>query len=127
MASARLIPVCGSAALVDGGDGVRFDVRVGDRAHTGFVVRHRGRVVGYLNRCAHVALELDWLATRFFDAERELLICATHGATYEPQSGHCVGGPCGGRGGLRALTVVERDGRVLWQPDDVVRAPPASG
>jgi len=32
-------------------------------------------------------------------------------------SGACRGGACIGHGGLRALTVIEQDGRVRWQPD----------
>jgi nitrite reductase/ring-hydroxylating ferredoxin subunit len=117
MVDPGMIEICASEALVDGGDGVRFAVRVGGVDATGFVVRYRGRVFGYLNRCAHVAMELDWQPGRFFDADGELLVCATHGALYHPASGRCVGGPCGGRGALRTLQVAERDGRVYWFPD----------
>jgi nitrite reductase/ring-hydroxylating ferredoxin subunit len=112
MADSRLIAICDGDALVDGGTGVRFPVRVAGGEATGFAVRYRGRVFAYLNRCAHAAMEIDWLPGRFFDFESELLVCATHGALYEPERGRCVGGPCGGRGGLRPLEVVERDSRV---------------
>lgn len=127
MADSGLIPICAAQALLERGDGVRFPVRVGDAPATGFVVRVDGRAVGYLNRCAHVALELDWNPGRFFDAEGRLLLCATHGAAYAPESGRCVGGPCAGRGGLRAITVVERDGRIWWRPDAEIRAPHPTG
>ncbi len=123
MAAAALIRVGASGELVDGGPGLRFVATVADRAVTGFVVRHRGAVVGYLNQCAHVAMELDWQPGQFFDSDGEVLMCATHGALYEPTTGRCAGGPCAGRGGLRRLVVVERDGAIYWQPDDVVRAP----
>ncbi len=119
----ELIELCPAEALADGGPGVRFAVSVGGQPASGFVVRFRGQVRGYLNRCAHVAMELDWQPGMFFDADGEYLICATHGALYDPGSGACAGGPCAGRGALRALEVVERDGRVWWRPDAYVEAP----
>jgi nitrite reductase/ring-hydroxylating ferredoxin subunit len=123
MAAAEgLIAVCRAAQLADGGPGVRFEVVVGAEPAAAFVVRHRGRVFGYLNRCAHVATELDWIAGQFFDAEGETLVCATHGAAYDPASGKCVGGPCAGRGGLRPLPVVEDGDVIYWRPAGDVRA-----
>ncbi len=108
--------ICASAALSDGGDGVRFTVRRGGRDVPAFVVRFGGQVFAYLNRCTHVAVELDWQPGRFFDADRAYLICATHGALYRPESGRCVAGPCRG-GRLEALVVVERDGGVFLAED----------
>lgn len=118
-----LIRLCASAQLVERGSGLRFDVLVGGEVVGAFAVRYRGRAVGFLNRCAHVAMELDWAAGRFFDADGENLLCATHGAAYDPADGRCVGGPCAGRGGLRRLEVVEDDGVVYWRPDPGVRPP----
>jgi len=74
---------------------------------------------GYLNRCAHTGLELDWVPGRFLDSERRWLICAAHGALYEPGSGACAAGPCAGRGDLVAVAVLEIDGVVYWRCDDV--------
>ena len=116
-----LIPICDGAELTDGGTGVRFDVEIDGGRASGFVVRYRGSVVGFLNRCAHVAMELDWLPGLFFEDEGRYLMCATHGAIYEPDTGACAGGPCLGRGGLLRLQVVERDGRIWWIPDKNVR------
>lgn len=126
MSPQRWLPLCAGEALRDGGDGLRFEVRVGAAAATGFVVRDAGEVRAYLNRCAHVAMELDWQPGRFFDDQRRWLLCATHGALYEPASGGCAGGPCAGRGGLRPIRVRECDGVVYWQPDGEVHAPPAT-
>ncbi|MDP2242325.1 MAG: hypothetical protein Q8K18_19475 [Burkholderiales bacterium] len=47
----------------------------------------------------------------FPDHSKLYLICATHGATCEPDSGCCVLGPCRGKS-LLALPVVERGGAV---------------
>jgi nitrite reductase/ring-hydroxylating ferredoxin subunit len=119
----ELIAICQSIQLADGGEGVRFDVDDGGEQASAFAIRFRGRVFCYLNRCSHVAMELDWIAGQFFDADGETLLCATHGAIYEPAGGRCIGGPCAGRGGLQSLQVVEQGGVVYWRPDGVVRPP----
>lgn len=115
------VRICGSEALVDGGAGVRVAARHGDGDAVVFFVRYEGRVYGYLNRCAHVPMELDWAEGQFFESSGLYLMCATHGAVYEPDTGRCVGGPCRGAS-LRAVAVEERDtpeGRaVFWLPDD---------
>lgn len=108
--------ICDAQDVVEGGDGIRFEVPDAGTMQPAFVVRFAGRVHGYLNRCAHVPVELDWQPGKFFDGERRYLMCATHGAVYEPASGLCIGGPCAGRS-LVALDVVEEDGKVwLNQP-----------
>ena len=57
----------------------------------------------------------------FLDADREYIMCSTHGAVYEPATGHCLGGPCAGRGGLTPIDVVERAGAVWWLPSATLR------
>jgi nitrite reductase/ring-hydroxylating ferredoxin subunit len=112
--------VCEAGALEEGGKGVRFPVTAGGEDTTGFVVRYGGSVYGYLNRCAHVPIELDWAEGEFFESSGLYLMCSTHGAIYDPETGRCAGGPCRG-GRLRPVTVIERDGKLYWQPDDFVR------
>ena len=106
------IRICDSATLQERADGVRFVVERPEGAVPAFVVRYEGRAYAYVNRCAHVGVELDWEHGRFFDSTRLYLICATHGALYEPHSGYCVGGPCKGRR-LEPLGVVEREGAIF--------------
>lgn len=122
MAVQNLIRICDAALLADGGRGVRFDVAVAGRAATGFVLRWRAGVVAYLNECTHVAMELDWMPGEFLDSDREFILCATHGAIYDPGDGRCRGGPCQGRGGLRRIAVIEADGAIWWRPDAFVAA-----
>jgi nitrite reductase/ring-hydroxylating ferredoxin subunit len=109
-----------AAALQEGGNGIRFPLMAAGVAGTGFVVRYQGNVYGYLNRCAHVPIELDWAEGEFFDSSGLFLMCATHGAIYAPDSGRCAGGPCRG-GALRPIAVVEREHQLFWQPDAHVR------
>ena len=104
--------ICDSAALVEAGDGVRFEVQHAGGTQPAFVVRHDGAPRAYLNRCAHVPMELDWMPGKFFDSSETVLVCSTHGALYDPATGECVGGPCRGAR-LTALDVAERDGVVV--------------
>lgn len=106
---ARLI--CASGELADGGDGLRFEIEHDGETVPAFAIRHAGRVHAYLNRCAHIAMELDWNPGKFLDTDGEYLICSTHGALYAPESGACRSGPCRGAG-LTALRVFEADGRI---------------
>jgi nitrite reductase/ring-hydroxylating ferredoxin subunit len=107
--SKRLI--CAADELTERGNGVRFTVQRHGREEPAFVVRHGGVVRAFLNRCAHVPVELDWSEGQFFDFSGLYLICSTHGATYLPDSGYCVGGPCKGAR-LQRLQVEELDGKV---------------
>lgn len=109
--------ICDSAALQDAGRGVRFEIEYFGDTAPAFVVRYAGRVLGYLNRCAHVAMQLDWREGEFFDLERRDLICSTHGAVYAADSGRCLGGPCAGRPLVR-LRIEERAGQVYFMGVD---------
>ena len=124
------VRVCDAEALAERGDAVVFEVQQWGCKVGAFVLRFEGQVVGYLNRCAHVPTELDWQEGKFLDADRELIICSVHGATYEPLSGHCNGGPCAGAR-LTPLRVEERDAQVYWYPSSDIQplplAPTESG
>jgi nitrite reductase/ring-hydroxylating ferredoxin subunit len=106
---ARLI--CPAAQLCEG-KGVRFTVRGRGEPQAAFAVRYDGIVRAYLNRCAHVPIELDWMPGEFFDLSGLYLVCSTHGAAYSPETGRCRSGPCAGRG-LTPLAVEERDGAIF--------------
>ena len=108
----QLLPLCTSAELVESGDAVPFDVVFAGQSCRAFAVRHQGQPQAYLNRCTHVAMEMDYQPNKFFDLSRQWLVCATHGAYYQPDTGRCAGGPC--RGGLIKITLSERDGVVHW-------------
>lgn len=106
------IALCNAADLVDSADAVPFDLVYQGQTCRGFAVRFEGQVHAYLNRCAHIPMEMDYQPNRFFDNSGQWLVCATHGAMYHPATGECVGGPC--RGGLVKLGVDESRGVVHW-------------
>jgi nitrite reductase/ring-hydroxylating ferredoxin subunit len=118
--SVEEVLICASDAVLEGGRGMRFPLTAGGDDGTGFVVRYHGKAYAYLNRCAHVPIELDWAEGEFFESSGLYLMCSTHGAIYVPDSGFCAGGPCKG-GRLRPIAVLEREQQIYWQPDDYVR------
>ncbi len=113
--SARL--VCKSSDLESGGMGYRFSVKAKNNEDLpAFVIRFEEVVHGYINRCAHLPVQLDWREGAFFTYDKDLLICSTHGAIYEPDTGLCVGGPCKGAS-LQKLQITEREGAVYLSCD----------
>ena len=110
--------VCDSDELVDGGVGVKIPALHKGEQVTLFFVRYQGQVRGYVNRGAHVGVELDW-ENSFFTNAGDLIMCARHGATYEPDTGICVGGPCKGGRLIPVDTqeaATEAGQSVLWMP-----------
>ena len=107
-----MIGLCASADLKSGELAVPFEVVYQGQTCRAFAIRFEGRAHAYLNRCAHVAMELDFQPNRFFDSTGRWLICATHGAMYQPETGACRGGPC--RGSLVKIDLTELDGVVHW-------------
>lgn len=88
------------------------------------VVRWGRQVFGYLNRCPHDGVNLDWERNQFLDSNGTRLICGKHGALFELGTGICVDGPCKGQGLTPvALSVIDDDicvtGVTLVEDDDV--------
>ena len=98
--------------------GLRFALPALGEFATGFVVRYRGRAHAYVNQCAHVPVELDWQQGHFFTVAKDYLICATHGAHYQPDTGHCIMGPCKGKS-LQALPVTEQNQQITIHIDQL--------
>jgi nitrite reductase/ring-hydroxylating ferredoxin subunit len=113
-------PLCASSELAERGGAVLFDVLLWGRPARAFALRFDQRPVGYVNRCAHVPVEMDWQPGEFLDLDRRFIVCSIHGATYEPADGRCMGGPCG-RSRLMPLELHEAGGQVYWYPSRDIR------
>ena len=107
--------LCASVDIAERGRAWVWDVLEYGHPVRAFALRFDGQLRAYLNRCVHVAAEMDWQPGEFFDADRRWILCSIHGASYEPASGRCAGGPCG-RGRLTPLAVQEQGGQVYWYP-----------
>jgi len=106
--------LCAANELAEKSKGIRFRIHFEDTYAPAFAIRYHGQVNAFLNRCAHQAIELDWNEGDFFDNSNRFLVCATHGALYDPVDGHCVGGRCQSRG-LTMLNALEVEGEVYIQ------------
>ncbi len=93
------------------GQTARFQIERNGKTVAGFIVNHQGRHYAYVNRCPHAGTPLDLWPNEFFTEDGRFLVCATHGAVFEPDSGRCIEGPCPGAR-LHSLEV-EQDGRSL--------------
>jgi len=106
---------CAASALPPG-RAARFRLRCDGGPLDGFIVNHSGRHYAYVNRCPHAGTPLDLWPNEFLTEDGRLLVCMTHGAVFEPETGVCVEGPCPGAR-LQSLSA-ERDGESV-----VVRCP----
>ena len=101
---------CEAAAIAPGRTAA-FRLRVNGKHVDGFIVNHGGRHHAYVNRCPHAGTPLDLWPNEFWTEDGRHLICATHGATFGPDTGICLEGPCPGAR-LERLSI-ERDGHTL--------------
>lgn len=116
--------ICERAALSDGGPAVRFEIeRAGQRIPC-IAIAFDGVAFAYRNHCPHRGTELDWQPGEVFDESGLYLVCATHGAVFDPATGVCVGGPCHGASLSRIQINVENHLVVLHA--DVLAVPQAS-
>ena len=106
--------------MQDGAKGLRFALPALSEFATGFVIRFHGKPYAYVNQCAHVAVELDWNEGDFFTAQKDFLICATHGAHYRPDNGFCVMGPCKGRS-LKIIPVTEQNQEIIINVSSITK------
>lgn len=109
----RIRRVCPREELLEGGTAARFDIRRNGRDLPAFVIAYDGEVHAYVNVCPHRGTSLDWLPGEVFDESGLYLICATHGALFEPHSGLCIAGPCQGAGLQKISVKIEVDHVVL--------------
>jgi len=111
--------ICSTDALTEGGKGWRFDVQNSEgEAIPAFAIKFDYQYFAYLNKCGHIAVQLDYMPGEFFSDDGQSLICSTHGAEYAPATGACLGGPCFGVG-LEPLQIIELDGKLVLQNDDL--------
>ena len=73
-----------------------FDFRDGTDLRSIFVVRAGATLRAYENSCPHTGGPLDWVPDQFLTREKDTILCATHGALFRIDDGHCLAGPCVG-------------------------------
>ena len=86
----------GSVGEFEHGSSKKFTLRRGQRELEGMLVNFDGNLFAYINRCPHTGITLDWVNNQFFSSDKRYVMCATHGAVFEPATGECIWGPCVG-------------------------------
>jgi len=87
---------------------MRLDDDGTERPFSIVIVRWGRQVFGYLNKCPHDGVNLDWERNQFFDPNGIRLMCGKHGALFELGTGQCLEGPCKGRSLTPvALTIID--------------------
>ena len=94
-----------------------FSIGDGDWPFRGFIVRKGDGIFAYQNFCVHVGHQLNWSPNKFLTKDKSAIICASHGATYEIETGNCFAGPGSGKV-LRRVDAAVRDGVVYVSGPD---------
>ncbi len=103
--------ICCLDDIPDGeGKGFTVQTRAGEREI--MVIRQGDQVFGYLNSCPHAWVQLDWSPDRFMNRDKTHIMCATHGAMFDIETGRCIVGPCRGDH-LMAFPVTVHDGNIV--------------
>jgi len=97
------------AAQLSPGQTATFRLRGQGRDLPGFIVNHRGQYRAWVNRCPHAGTPLDLWPNEFWSEDGQHLVCATHGAIFDPDTGVCLEGPCPGAR-LQGLPLERRAG-----------------
>ncbi len=104
------MPILTLESIEDGGYAEAEAMVDGDAES--LILHRRGQQVhAWLNVCPHAGRRLDWAPGKFLQSKDGHLVCAVHGASFEPDTGQCIAGPCRGER-LRRVAVEVRDGQV---------------
>jgi len=101
----------GAVGEIERGKSKKFTFRRGQRELEALVVNFEGQHFAYINRCPHTGITLDWVNNQFFSSDNRYIMCATHGAVFEPPTGECIWGPCVGLS-LQSVPVEIEEGRI---------------
>lgn len=83
-----------------------------------FLVRRGGAVHAYRNLCPHAGRFLNWKEDAFLTRDKTLIMCAGHGALFDPESGRCVAGAALGQALISLPAAVEAGEVVVYGPTE---------
>ena len=100
-----------SVGELEHGRSKKFTMKRAGREFEALLVNFDGSHFAYVNRCPHTGITLDWVNNQFFSSDGRYLMCATHGAVFQPPTGECIWGPCVGLS-LQTLPIEISDGQI---------------
>lgn len=79
-----------------------------------FLVRWSGRLFAYWDACPHYGdTPMAWRNNAYLNANRDRIVCASHGAEFDIETGRCVLGAALGQALKRAPVEVSAAGEVF--------------
>lgn len=87
--------ICRVEDIEDGG-AKEFSYRSGADLYDIFIQRRGEEIFAYRNLCPHAGTPLNMEEGAFMESGGVYLMCHTHGALFDLESGKCLAGPCNG-------------------------------
>jgi len=73
-----------------------LSIRIAGKVKPLIIVKINGSVLVYINSCPHIGTPLDLRPGHFLSRDKQKIICSTHGALFNINTGRCIFGPCKG-------------------------------
>lgn len=106
-----MIKLCHIDEISDpGSKGLQIPTSTGD--YHLFLVRQHNQIFAYKDECPHRGISLEWQEDEYLDESQQQIICSTHGALFEINTGRCTYGPCVNQS-LQSLDIVI-DKRIVY-------------
>ncbi len=96
------------------GESIGVTAEIDGAAKMLIVVRRDDTPFVYMNSCPHIGTPLELQPGKFLSIDKKNIICSTHGALFEIDTGYCIFGPCKDDH-LDALPVHVENGEVLYK------------
>ena len=107
--------LCRSEEIAEG-EALAFSSRPGSRTKV-ILVRRHGALHAYWDACPHYGdTPMAWRTNEYLNAGRDRIVCASHGAEFEIETGRCVLGAALGKSLSRAPIEVDAAGEVHLSP-----------
>ena len=94
------------------GESTGLSATINGFIRTLIVVRAGNNAFVYVNSCPHTGAPLELKPGKFLSHDKQNIICSTHGALFEINTGLCIYGPCQDKH-LEAIQISIDNGKIL--------------
>jgi nitrite reductase/ring-hydroxylating ferredoxin subunit len=82
-----------------------------------FAIRRDGRLFAYWDACPHYGdTPMAWRTNAYLNAAGDRIVCSSHGAEFDIETGRCVRGAALGRSLVPAPIEMTPQGEVVFKP-----------
>jgi nitrite reductase/ring-hydroxylating ferredoxin subunit len=107
-----------NVATMNKGDTSIFTFRKQGKEVRGFLIQTDQGPRAYFNACMHWPVPLDMGDSEFYSSELGGIVCKTHGAIYNIETGICESGPCVGAPLERFSVRLDNEDAYVTIPED---------